>query len=49
MSDIGSDVFADMGVVSEYVVLWSVFSSLDCGWFVVSSVLVSAFFECFFM
>ena len=33
MSDIGSDVFADMGVVSEYVVLWSVFSSLDCGWF----------------
>ena len=47
MSDIGADVFAELGVVSEYVVPLSVFSFVSCGWFVEWSVLVSAFVECF--
>ena len=48
MSDIGADVFAEWQVLSEYVVPLSVFSFVSCGWFVVQSVTVSAFVECFF-
>ena len=33
MSDIGSDVFAEWGVVPEYVVPLSVFSVVSRGWF----------------
>ena len=35
MSDIGADVFAELGVLSEYVVPLSVFSFVSCGWLVV--------------
>ena len=35
MSDIGADIFAEWGVLSEYVVPLSVFSFVGCGWFVV--------------
>ena len=42
MSNIGADVFAEWGVVPEYVVPMSVFLFVSYGWFV-SSVPVSAF------
>ena len=42
MSNIGADVFAEWGVVPEYVVPMSVFLFVGYGWFV-SSVPVSAF------
>ena len=45
MSDVGADILAELGVVPEYVVPLS-FLFVSCGWFVVYSVLVSAFFEC---
>ena len=35
MSDIGADVFAEWGVVPEYVVLLSVFSFVSRRWFIV--------------
>ena len=35
MSDIGADVFAEWGVVPEYVVPLSVFSFVSRRWFVV--------------
>ena len=41
MSNIGADVFAEWGVVPEYVVPMSVFLFVSYGWFV-SSVPVSA-------
>ena len=47
MSNIGAEIFADWGVVPEYVVLLSVFSFVSCGWFVMKSGQVSAFVECF--
>ena len=46
MSNIGADVFAEWGVVPEYVVPMSVFLFVSYGWFV-SSVQVSAFVKCF--
>ena len=46
MSNIGADVFAEWGVVPEYVVPMSVFLFVSYGWFV-SSVPVSAFVKCF--
>ena len=47
MSNIGAEIFADWGVVPEYVVLLSVFAFVSCGWFVMKSGQVSAFVECF--
>ena len=34
VSDIGADIFAEWGVVSEYVVLLTVFSFVSYGWFI---------------
>ena len=34
VSDIGADIFAELGVVSEYVVLLTVFSFVSYGWFI---------------
>ena len=47
VSDIGAYIFAEWGVVPEYVVLLSVFSFVSCGWLVMYSGQVSTFFECF--
>ena len=34
MSNIGADIFSEWGDVPEYVVLLSVFSFVNCEWFV---------------
>ena len=34
VSDIGADIFAELGVVPEYVVLLTVFSFVSYGWFI---------------
>ena len=34
VSDIGADTFAELGVVSEYFVLLTVFSFVSYGWFI---------------
>ena len=34
VSDIGADIFAELGVVPEYVVLLTVFSLVSYGWFI---------------
>ena len=34
VSDIGADIFAELGVVPEYVVLLTVFSFVSCGCFI---------------
>ena len=47
VSDIGADIFAELGVAPEYVVPLTVFSFVSYGWFIMKSGLVSAFVECF--
>ena len=47
VSHVGANIFAEWGVVPEYVVPLSVFSLGGRIWFVVKSVTVSAFVECF--
>ena len=47
MTDVGVDVFAEWGVVPEDVVALSVSPFSSCSRFVVWSVVVSAFVECF--
>ena len=47
MTDVGVDVFAEWGVVPEDVVALSVSPFSSCSRFVVKSVVVSAFVECF--
>ena len=46
VSDIGAYIFAEWGVVPEYVVPLSVFSFVSCEWFITKSGPVSAFVEC---
>ena len=47
MSDVGTGVFAKGRVVPEDVVALLVFSLACFGWFVLQSVVVSTFIECF--
>ena len=35
VSDIGADIFAELGVVPEYVVPLTVFSFVSYGWFII--------------